>query len=231
MMTFWEHIYELRKRIFIVFGAVVIFSILGYFLFSYFVDIITEIIGEKLYALDIAEGFITRLRISFLIGFFLSIPILLFELSLFIFPALNKKEKRFMLLLLLTTFILFSLGIIFAFKAVLPISIEFLKSEVFFPDNVDRLISYNNFITFFFQFLVGFGISFQFPIVLLFLMKVGVLKVSVLIKNFKYVVIIIFTVAAIITPPDVVSQIMLAIPMLVLYTLCIILGKIFKLGE
>ena len=62
-------------------------------------------------------------------------------------------------------------------------------------------------------------------------MKVGVLKVSVLIKNFKYVVIIIFTLAAIITPPDVVSQIMLAIPMLVLYTLCIIIGKISKLGD
>jgi len=231
LMTFWEHIYELRKRVFVVFGVIVIFSILGYFLFSYIIDEVTAIIGEKLYAHDIAEGFLTRLRISFLIGFFFSIPLLLFELSLFIFPALNKREKRFMLLLLISTFILFTLGIFFALKSVLPISIEFLTSEVFFPENVDRLISYKNFISFFFQFLVGFGICFQFPVVLLFLMKIGALKVSFLITKFKYVVIIIFILAAVITPPDIVSQIMLAIPMIVLYTLCIIIGKIFKLGD
>ena len=231
VMTFWEHVYEIRNRLLIVLISVLVFSIGCYIVFPLFFHIIHTIIDEQLFATQIAEGFLTRLRISILGGIFFSIPLFLFQVILFIFPALKKQEKIFILLLMLSTFSLFLFGIMFAYKSVLPISMQFLKSEAFFPENVSRLISYEMFIGFFFQFLIGFGLCFQFPVVLIFLMKIGVLQVESLIKNFKFVIAGVFLISAIITPPDIVSQILLSIPMLLLYSICIIIGKIFKLGK
>lgn len=231
VMTFWEHVYEIRNRLLVVLGSVFVFSVGCYFIFPFLFTAIHSIIGEELYATGIAEGFLTRLRISILGGIFLSIPILISQIILFIFPALQKKEKIFMLILMVSTFCLFLFGIIFAYQSVLPISMQFLKSKSFFPNNVSRLISYETFISFFFQFLIGFGICFQFPVVLIFLMKIGILNVNTLIKNFKFVLAGVFLISAIITPPDVVSQILLSIPMIILYSVCILIGKLFRLGK
>lgn len=230
-MTFWEHVYEIRNRLLVVLGSVFIFSVGSYFIFPSLFEAISSTVGEELHAFGIAEGFLTRLRISILGGVFLSIPLFIFQVILFVFPALKKKEKIFMLLLMFSTFSLFLFGIIFAYRSVLPISIQFLKSKAFFPDNVSRLISYEMFIAFFFQFLIGFGICFQFPVVLVFLMKVRILDVNALIKNFKFVFAGVFLLAAIITPPDIISQILLSVPMITLYLICILIGKIFRLGK
>lgn len=230
-MTFWEHVYEIRNRLLVVLVSIVIFSIGCYIIFPFLFEVIYSTIGEELYVTKIAEGFITRLRISVLGGVLLSIPLFLFQVILFVFPALKKKEKIFMLLIMISTFILFLFGIIFAYRSVLPVSIQFLKSKAFFPDNVNRLISYEMFIGFFFQFLIGFGVCFQFPVILIFLMKIGVLKIKTLIKSFKFVLAFIFLFAAIITPPDIMSQILMAIPMTILYLLSILIGKLFGLGK
>jgi sec-independent protein translocase protein TatC len=229
-MPFWSHVYEIRNRLLIVSIFILIFSIGGYLFFPEVYSVIQKTIGEKLYATNIAEGFVTRLRTSILLGVFFSIPALLFEIVLFLFPALNKKSKFYLLAVLISSFILFILGIVFAYKTVLPISINFLTSETFFPDTLRRLISYNAFTLFFIQFLIGFGTCFQFPLVLLFLMKTGVLKLSFLVKNFKYAIVIVLIISAVITPPDIVSQLLLSLPMMILYALCILIGKIFRLG-
>lgn len=230
IMPFWSHVFEIRNRLLIVSIFVLIFSVGGYFIFPQFYKIIQNTIGEKLYATNITEGFLTRLRTSVLLGVFFSIPILLFEIVLFLVPALNKKNKIYLLIVLICSFILFMLGIHFAYQIVLPISIEFLTSSTFFPDTLNRLISYTAFTSFFFQFLIGFGLCFQFPLVLLFLMKIGVLKLSFLIKNFKYAFAAVLIISAIITPPDIISQLLLSLPMIILYILCIFVGKIFRLG-
>jgi sec-independent protein translocase protein TatC len=231
-MTFWEHVYEIRNRLLIVLICFLFFSVFCYIIFPVLFKAIYTTISEELFVTNIAEGFITRLRVGILGGLFLSIPIFIFQLILFVFPALRKNEKVFMLLLLISTFILFVFGIGFAYKSVLPVAIQFLKSKEFFPENVRRIIPYESFVVFFFQFLIGFGVCFQFPVVLVFLMKIKLLKLKTLIKNFKYVIAIIFIVAAILTPtPDVVSQVLLAIPMLILYALCIFIGVIFRLGK
>jgi len=230
-MPFWEHVYELRRRIFIVLIFALVFTGAGYLFFPYFYRLIASTIGEELYATRITEGFLTRLKVSVLIGLFLSIPAFLFELVQFIFPALKPREKRFMLLLLVCTFLLFILGVWFAYGSVLPISINFLKSKEFFPENVSRLISYQTFITFFFQFLLGFGLCFQFPVVIVFLMRLGLIEVRTLVRFSKYFVIIAFLFSAILTPPDVISQIMLGVPMIALYGICILIGIIFKVGK
>lgn len=230
-MTFWEHIYELRKRVIIVLISITVFSIVGYITFPYYFNFIYEVIKEELHVFNIQEGFTVRLKLSILIGIFLSIPVFIFQAVLFIFPALKKTEKIFFLSGIICSFTLFIFGVIFAYKSVLPVSILFLKSKSFFPNNVVPEFSYEKFVIFFFQFLIAFGLCFQFPIILLLLLKFGIIKMNILTKNFKYVVIVIFIIAAILTPPDWVSQVCMAIPMLVLYILTIIVGKIFKLGK
>lgn len=231
IMTFWEHVYEIRNRLLVVFLAFLCFAILSYIIFPYLIAEILKIVGEQLYATNIGEGFLTRLKTAVSVGAFLTIPIFLFELTLFIFPALKKKEKVFLLCILLSSFVLFLGGMIFAYKLILPNGILFLKSKDFFPDNVGRLIAYNDFINFFMQFLVGVGICLQFPIALIFLMKVKILKVELLVKFFKYFFAGAFLAAAVITPSvDIVSQSLLAIPMIALYALCILIGKVFRMG-
>jgi sec-independent protein translocase protein TatC len=229
-MPFWDHILEFRNRLLFVLISVIIFTVFGYIFYSSFFTAISEVIQEEMYATRITEGFTTRLRVSLLIGVFLSIPFLFYQIMQFIFPALTKKSKLFILFLLIASFSLFAGGIVFGYKTVMPISMDFLKSREFFPENVSRLISYDRFIVFFFQFLIGFGICFQFPIILLSLMKLEVISVRSLIKFAKYFVLVFFVFAAIITPPDIISQLLLIFPMVLLYALCIIIGKIFRLG-
>lgn len=230
IMPFWDHVYELRNRLLVVIGSMIPFSVAGYYLFPFFVGVLQRIIGEDLYATNIAEGFVARMKLSILFGAFLSLPILIIELLLFIFPALTKRQKVQLVVTLSITFGLFLAGVVFAFEEVLPISISFLKSETFFPSNVNRLVSYTAFIQFVFQFLLGFGIFFQFPVVLVALMKLGILEPEFLVRNVKIFVPVIFMISAILTPPDVVSQIMLATPTTILYLVCILIGKVFHLG-
>ena len=230
-MPFWDHVSELRRRVFVVLGAVALGAGAGYVLFPYFFDVVVGVIGEELYVTAITEGFLTRLRISVLIGVFVSLPVALFEVVLFVFPALVRRERMVLLLALAATFALFVLGVAYAYRSVLPISIAFLKSREFFPEDLNRIISYSQFVTFFFQFLIGFGLCFQFPVVLLVLMKLDVFTVTALRRFFKYFAALAFALAAIITPPDVVSQILLAVPLLLLYGLCLVIGAIFFRSE
>lgn len=230
-MTFWEHLNEIRRRLFFILIIVLLFSAGAYVVFPRLFGYVSETIGEEMYSTRITEGFVTRLRVSFLVGVLFSIPALLFEIVLFLFPALKNKEKGFLMGTLISTLILFLGGLYFAYGTVLPISIEFLKSRNFYPDDVGRLISYQYYVTFFFQFLVGFGLCFQFPVVIILLVRWGVLTVEKLVKFTKYFIITAVIVSAIITPPDIISQVMLTVPMLALYALCIPIGLLVRPRE
>lgn len=229
-MPFRVHILELRKRLLAVFISIVLFSAGGYFIFPYFYNFIQKILAEELFATKIYEGFFTRFRIAVLIGLFVSIPLLLYQIMMYVLPALRTNEKRFVLILLFSSFLLFSGGILFAIKYVLPLSVHFLKSREFFPSGLNRIISYESFILFFFQFIVAFGICLQFPVILLLLLRFGILKRKGLVKFMKYFIPAALLVAGILTPPDIVSQVMLAVPLIFLYVLCILIAKIFKWG-
>jgi sec-independent protein translocase protein TatC len=231
-MPFWDHIFELRRRLFIFLLTVLVFSISSYIIYPHFFNLIHNIINEDLYAREILEGFMTRLKFSVILGLFLSIPVFLSQLVLFIYPALKRNEKIFFIITIFVTFTLFVAGIVFAYKYVMPVSMRFLKSSNFFPNYVKLQLTYQNFIKFFFQFLIGFGICFEFPVVLILLLKIGLIKQKFLIKNFKYFIIFIFVAAAILTPStDVASQLMLALPMIILFLLTIVIAKIFRLGK
>lgn len=230
-MTFWEHVMEFRRNVFIMGIAVLAGSVAGYFAFPYAVELLTALAGENLYTFEIATGFLVRIKIALAIGVFLSLPVIIFELVLFIIPALKRKEKIVMLAMLVAFFVLFLGGMAFAFQSVIPISIQFLTSEEFFPEKVERMISIDDFSSFFMSFLTGFGICFQFPVVMLLLLKFQIVPFRFFTKNLRYFIVIILLVAAILTPPDIVSQIMLAVPLIVLYAVSLLAAKIFGLGK
>lgn len=220
-LTFWEHLEELRARLLVVVASVLVFAAIGYVAYPQIYTIVAQVIQEELFATRITEGFVARLRSALLVGVFFSLPAILIEITLFVFPALTKRERRYVIGVVIATFLLFVGGVAFAYAQVLPVSMAFLKSREFYPQDVGRLISYQAYLTFFFQFLIGFGICFQFPSVILLMARLGLVEPRSLVSNFKYFVIGAAVVSAIITPPDVVSQLLLTAPLIVLYALCI----------
>jgi sec-independent protein translocase protein TatC len=230
-MPFWSHLQELRNRLLAVLAFVLLFSILGYLIFPYLYDRVSELLRENLYAMNVTEGFSMRISIALFVGALLSLPVLAFETVLFLLPALKGSEKATLISLLAAALLLFVGGMAFAFESVLPVGLAFLGADEFFPAGLYRMMSYRAFFSFVSQFMLGFGICFQFPVVLIFLMKLGIIKVSGLIKSFKYVLVLILAVSAVLTPSsDVVSQVMLAVPMTVLYGICIAAAKAFRIG-
>jgi len=230
IMPFWDHVVEFRNRMLIVAAVGGLFAVGGYIFFPSFIRILYPIIGEDLYVTGIAEGFLMRVEASVICGIFLSLPLFFSQISFFMAPALSAKQRFILLLGLCVSLTLFIGGIVFAFKTVLPLSIVFLKADAFFPENVNRLISFSDFLRFFFQFLLGFGLFFEFPVALMLLMGMKVITPINLLKKSKILIPLIFFISAVLTPPDVVSQVLLAAPMVALYYVCIAIGFALRLG-
>jgi sec-independent protein translocase protein TatC len=163
-----------------------------------------------------------------LLGAILTIPLGIFQIIAFTFPGLRRAEKRGLIGITVASTVLLIVGSAYGYSSILPISIEFLTSADFSPTGVGRILRYSDYIEFFLQFLLAFGISFQMPVIVIFLVKAHVLTVKQLLSMSKLVVIVIFIVAAIITPPDVISQLAVAIPMLLLYFLSVLLAAILR---
>ncbi|MGA2141873.1 MAG: twin-arginine translocase subunit TatC [Brevinematales bacterium] len=226
---FWDHVVELRNRMLWAASAVLIFSIAGYIVYPYFVQIISGVLGEKLYVNTIVEGFFTRMNVSFVAGFICALPVFILQLCLFIFPGLTAREKNIILGSIITAFALFAFGIIFSIHSVLPASLRFFKNEGFFPGSISLMINYSKFIEFIFKFLLACGLCFEFPVVMIVLLQFRIITITLLVKNLKYVIIVIFVIAAVLAP-DVVSQIILALPMIVLYLLTLLAASVFRIG-
>lgn len=180
------------------------------------------------------EGFSTFLKVSFYTSLFFSLPFFLVQLYLFLAPGLYKKEKKIVKIFLFFVPVLFALGTIFSYYILLPLTFKFLvgfeflnvKNDSQIPIQIETKISeYFSFIkTIFFS----FGISFQLPIFLLFLIKSGFISIRSLQKKRRFWIVGIFIIAAILTPPDVVSQVTLAIPLILLFEISILIAKRIK---
>lgn len=229
--SFIDHLCELRSRILTCLAAIVVLAICGYYLFPRVIRFLTAPLGEDLYVLHITEAFLTRLKVAIFTGVVLALPLIVYEFVMFVLPALKKREREILLGGILGGGILFFIGVVFSYDLILPLSIKFLKSKQFFLPGFQRQLVYGDFVTFVFQFLLAFGLAFQFPVILLILMKLSILKRSTLKRNFRYVIVLCFAAAALLTPPDIISQILLALPLIGLYGLAIFLAHIFKLGE
>ncbi|MBI9105384.1 MAG: twin-arginine translocase subunit TatC [Spirochaetales bacterium] len=201
------------------------------FLYTPFLGIEGNGTNDTLFINNIFEGFLTKLKISILSGFTLSFPIILFKILQFIFPALGKKEKKVILYTLLVSAVLVLVGFYYSYYMILPLTIEFFTSVGFLPDNVGILLNYQNNIIYIFKFIFMIMVTFQFPVLMEMLMVTNIIERSTLIGLSRFIIVGVFLLSALITPPDFISQCMIAFPMVFLYFLAIFIAKVFRFGE
>jgi len=227
-LTVVGHLNELRKRIIYILIAVLITTAISY----YFKDDILNFMTKesnigKLVFIKPTEAFFVIIKVSLLAGIIGAMPFILFQIWKYVSIALKKNERKYLIYFGPLSYILFFCGAAFAFKAVLPLGIKFLLS--FSQYNITPMITLNGYISFLSRMIMAFGLMFELPLVVLFLSKLGIVNPNMLKKGRKYAIVIIFIVAALLTPPDVVSQIMLAIPILILYEIsiriCVVVTK------
>ena len=231
---FISHLAELRKRLIYSFIFLIIFFIACYFfaenLYGFLVEPYAQAVKDdetdrRLIFTALQETFITYLKISFFAAFFVTCPFILTQIWKFIAPGLYKHEKIAILPYLILTPVLFFLGGILAYYLIMPLAIKFFLSfestglSTNLPIQLEAKV--NEYLSLVMKLIFAFGISFQLPIVLSLLARVGIVDSEFLTKRRKYVVVIIFAAAALLTPPDPVTQIGLAIPLLILYELSI----------
>jgi len=240
--TIQEHFLELKKRIFfslvffvISFCACYFFSEKIYqFLLQPFAEIFSNQENRRLIYTSPTEAFMTYLKLSFYSALFFSFPIFITQIYFFLSPALYKNEKKNLLLIFFFTPFLFLCGAIFAFYFIFPLALQFFASfetqgfasSQNFPIQLETKIS--EYLNFLMNLIFGFGIAFLSPIFLLFLIRIDFLSVDDLRKKRRYWIVIIFIMAAILTPPDVLSQLSLSIVMILFFEIVILIGKNFN---
>jgi sec-independent protein translocase protein TatC len=229
--SFTSHFIELRSRLIKTIVFIFIIFIISYTfaeqIYSFLVDPLkNDQTARRLIFTALHETFITYLKVAFFAAIFLGSPILLIQIYKFIAPGLYKNEKKALLPYLISTPILFLLGGLLVYYLVMPLAIKFFLSFETIGSNSSLPIQLeakvNEYLSLIMRLIFAFGISFQLPILLNLLARIGIVNSNYLKNTRRYVIVIIFTVAAILTPPDPITQIGLAIPLLLLYELSII---------
>lgn len=232
-----EHLGELRSRILISLTAIlVIFAACFYFSEQIFSILIAPIhntirfslknpyitiIGNRNPDLELvflapAEAIWMHIKISFISAFIISSPIIFYEVWKFVSPGLLEQEKKYALPFVFTTTFLFLIGSLFCFIIILPFAMNFLLT--YKTENLKPMLSVGRYIDFCLKFILAFGAIFELPVVTVFLTKMGIVTPEFLAKNRKYSVLIAFVLAALLTPtPDAFNQILMAVPMILLY--------------
>ncbi len=212
--------------------AVVVTSITAYFFSSSILAFLlapTKEFLKNLIFLKPTEAFFVTLKVSLLTGVVVASPVVLYQFWAFIAPGLRREEKTWFLPLIFFSPLLFLLGVSFAFKIAFPLGLKFLIR--FQTPSLEPLFSISNYISFVTFFLLGFGSVFELPVVALVLTKLGLVSPHLLRSKRKHAVVILFILAAVLTPPDVVTQLLLVIPLLVLYEVSIWVSRIFSSSQ
>lgn len=175
---------------------------------------------------EVSEAFTSQLKLSFIAGAVAASPVVFFALWRFIRPALYREERLAFSLLIIVALFLFVLGVVFAYLMVFRLAVNFFI--VSGEDVATPMLSLEKYVSFLFAFLLPFGVMFETPVVVAVLAKLGVVDAKMLSKARKFIIFGIFVVAAVLTPPDVISQCMLALPLLVLFEISIILCRFIR---
>lgn len=232
----WSHFLELRMRLMICAAAVAILSFGAYFfrvpllnflIHPLFVAMQQTTATNRLIYTGVAEGFIISFKVSLLAGFILSLPVIGYQLYRFVMPALFPHERRALMGFVVGAPVLFLIGCAFAYFVVLPLSyvffLDYQTVDTLLPIQLEAKVS--EYISLTLHLLTAFGLAFEMPLVLLLLGKAGIITSRTLIGYRRVMIVVIFIMAAVLTPPDVISQVALAIPLLLLYELSIFLLK------
>lgn len=224
-MPFLHHLEELRWRLIKSVLSVVIFSIVSYFFAEYLIIFIKKPLGDvQLYNISVTGSFYAYLKVSLIAGILGALPITFYQLWAFISPGLYKKERMMIIPLVLISTILFLIGATFCFIIVLPISFNFLIG--FAGELIQNTITIGSYISFVGLLLMAFGFGFQMPLLSYFLAKMGIITSDFLARGRRYSIVVILIVGAIITPPDVFTQFLLAVPLYILYEISIIVVRL-----
>lgn len=220
------HLEELKKRLIYIIAAV---AACGFAVYP-FVDIVLRDLAKpvgKLYFIGPVEAFWTRVKLAFFMGLFAAMPFILYQVWSFIEKGLLPREKRMTGLISAVSFLLFAGGAAFCYFLILPVGINFLLaygSDVLVP-----MIGISRYLTFVFGMVFSFGLIFELPLVIGFCAKMGILRSATLRAQRRFVVVLIFIVAAGLTPgPDVFSQVMMALPLMLLYEAGIIIASVIE---
>ncbi len=225
--SFWEHVAELRKRLLISMLALIGGTIACFGYAEPAARFIIAPIGDaSLVVLSPPELFMSYVRIALLGGAVLASPVALFQAWLFVRPGLERSERRSILGALVSGAVFFLAGSAFAFAVVLPITVRFFLQ--FENDAIKAMFSFREYLGFVESLVLSFGIAFELPVVSLLLAALGIVKGSMLRSMRRYAILVIFIAAAILTPPDVVSQVVLALPLLALYEISVILAGVVE---
>lgn len=218
--TLVEHLAELRKRLIIIF----VVNIGAAFICYQFMEVLIQYIlnlnpGMEIVYLSPSELFMVYVKLAFTCAIVLCFPITVMEIWMFVAKGLLKKEKLYGMISLVSGVFFFIGGAVFCYFTVLPVTLQFFKRISL--DSVDAMISIDSFVSFANTMLISFGAAFELPVVVFLLSQLEILKPATLKRMHGVLILVIFIVAAIVTPPDVVSQVLLAVPMVGLLELSI----------
>jgi sec-independent protein translocase protein TatC len=236
-MTFTEHLEELRRCLIKSAAAIVLASALGYMfsgrIFAWMVAPLRQALqpGQNLIGTGVAEAFFTEIKVALVAGIFLAVPFIFYQIWRFIAPGLHEAEKKLVVPFVLCTSAFFIGGAYFCYWGVLPYAFAYFVRQ--YTDlGVSPEIRIGEYFTFFFRMALAFGVTFELPVFTFFLVRLGIWDYRFLWRQFRYAIIIIFILAAVLTPGgDVVSQLLLAVPLTVLYVLSIGVAYLWRKEE
>lgn len=228
-MPWTEHLVELRSRLIKIFAAVVIL-VVGLFGFSRdlyhiialpLIEILPH--NASMIATDVTTPFMTPLRLSVFVAIFLAMPYILYQIWAFVAPALYKNEKKVAISLLLSSIFLFYAGVAFAYFVVLAGALKFFI--LFTPSDVLPMTDIASYLGFVMKLLLIFGATFEIPVLVFLLVFMGIISAQSLAEKRRYVIVICFALAGILSPPDVASMFLLALPMVALFELGLLMAR------
>lgn len=220
---FLDHLEELRRRLGIVFLAVAVFFFVGYYYVDPIIHYLSRPAGTFIFVKP-TEAFLIRLKISLIVGVLLSIPVVIYQIWRFVAVALTPSEKKTVLWMMPFSYILFCAGSAIAWFIVLPTAVRFLLG--FSTQDLRPMLSIGAYVEFAAWFTAAFGLAFQLPIVVFFLVKIGVATPKSLCRYRRHVILGLAIIAAVLTPgPDLFSQLALLVPTYLLYEMSILMAR------
>ena len=233
-LTFTEHLEELRWRLLKSFAAVAVAFGLSYFvsdwIFAFMVAPLKQTLqpDQSLIGTGVAEAFFIEMKVALVAGLFLASPLVFYQIWRFIAPGLLGGERRLVIPFVLCATLFFIGGAYFCYRVVLPVAfgyfIDQYRSLAVAPE-----IRIGEYFSFFFRMVLAFGVTFELPVFTFFLVRVGLVDYRLMWRSFRYAVVLVFVIAAILTPtPDIINQTLLAVPMLLLYLLSIGVAYIWR---
>jgi len=221
-LSLLEHVKELRVRLIKSVVAIILATCVVYAFIDPILEFVIRPVGRLIFT-SVADAFVARIILSLLGGVLVSLPYTLFHIWQFVSVGLKDHEKKYIILFAPTSFLLFICGVLFGYFVMIPIALNFLLS--FATESMVPMITIKNYISFVGMLILAFGTVFELPLILLFLTKIGIATPEFLIQKRKHAVVLMLIVSALITPPDIITQLMMAGPLIVLYEIGILVSK------